>query len=299
MKTIRLTILILLFAAVLAGCSAAEPEALEVAWPPADEAVDSNPILQWAAFEGAGEYRVRVTAAGMETPLFDQTTAETNIPVVPALAPGSYGWQVEALDGSGKVLARLDSTFSVKDVITLRYPPLEEPVDPAPILQWDSFPGATGYQVIVLDDAAFPPEVKVDTVVTEPMLAVDPPLAPGHYSWNVYALDEGSAVLAELTSTFSVKDVLALIAPAAFEAVGSEPMLQWQAYPGAVSYQVLVINDDAFPPVVVCDHKTAETSYVVEPPLEPASYSWRVWAFDSSNKLVAELNSNIVVEKVQ
>lgn len=105
-----------------------------------------------------------------------------------------------------------------------------------------------------------------------------------------------SAVLAELTSTFSVKDVVALVAPAPFESVGTEPELQWQAYPGAVSYQVLVINDDAFPPVVVCDHTTTETTFVVGPALEPASYSWRVWAFDGGDKLVAELNSNIVVE---
>lgn len=297
-KSFTISILSLLLIAILVGCAAANPETLQLAWPPADEAVDSGPILQWQAFEGADEYRVTVTALGTETPLFDQTTAETNLSVIPTLIPGPYTWHVEALDGD-KVLAELESTFSVKDVITLRYPPLEEPVEPAPILQWDSLSGATSYQVIILNDAAFPPEVVLDTVITEPMLVVDPPLAPGHYRWNVYAMAEESAVLAELTSTFSVKDVLALITPAAFETVGAEPELKWQAYPGAVSYQIIVINGDAFPPVVVCDHTTAETSFVVEPPLEPANYSWRVWAFNSSNKLVAELNSNIVVEAIQ
>ncbi len=240
-----------------------------------------------------------VTAVGTETAVFEQKTVETNIPVTPGLKPGSYSWHVEAVGENDKVLAELESTFSVKDIITLGYPPLEEPVDPAPILQWDSYPGAVGYQVIVLNDAAYPPEVLLDVVVTEPMLSIDPPLAPGHYSWTVLAQNDKSVVLAELTSTFSVKDVVALVAPAAFEKVGAEPLLQWQAYPGAVNYQVLVINDDAYPPVVVCQHTTTDTSYVVSPALEPANYSWRVWAFDSSDNLVAELNSNLVVAASQ
>lgn len=252
MKTKSFTILILSLIAisVLVGCSTAEPKALQLAWPLADEAIDANPILQWQPFEGAGEYSVTVTVAGADTAVFTQKTAETNIPIAPALSPGSYTWHVEALSDNDKVLAELDSTFSVKDIITLRYPPLEEPVDPAPILQWDDFPGAASYQVILLDDVAFPPEVILDLVVTEPMLAVEPPLAPGHYSWTVLAQNDESAVLAELTSTFSVKDVVALVAPAAFESVGAEPELKWQAYPGAVSYQVVVIND-AFPPAVL------------------------------------------------
>jgi hypothetical protein len=209
MKTKSFTILILslIAIAVFAGCSTAEPEALQLAWPPAGEAIDANPILQWQSFEGADEYSVTVTAVGADTAVFTQKTAETNIPIAPALTPGSYTWHVEALGDNEKILAELDSTFSVKDVVTL-------------------------------------------------------------------------------------------VAPDAFETVGAEPELKWQAYPGAISYQVIVIND-AFPPVVVCEHTTTETSYVVSPALEPASYSWRVWAFDSNNQLVAELNSNIVVEGVQ
>ncbi|MFZ0544160.1 MAG: hypothetical protein WAM60_01895 [Candidatus Promineifilaceae bacterium] len=189
---------------VFVGCSKSEPGALQLAWPPADEAVDPNPILQWQPFVGIGEYRVIVTEAGADKALFDQRTAETNIPVTPALNPGSYTWHVDAFDETGKVLAVLDSTFSVKDAI-------------------------------------------------------------------------------------------GLISPVAFDTVGTEPELKWQPFPGAVSYHVTVIND-TYPPEVVCEHTTADTSYTVSPPLVPANYSWRVWAFDNNNRLVAELNSNIVVQ---
>lgn len=52
-----------------------------------------------------------------------------------------------------------------------------------------------------------------------------------------------TAVLGELTSTFTVKDALGLIAPATEATVSAEPLLQWQNYPDAASYQVLVRYD--------------------------------------------------------
>ncbi len=94
------------------------------------------------------------------------------------------------------------------------WPENEESVDSQPVLQWEAFPGALSYHVIVLDDAAFPPQVVLDQTVTDPMLAVEQPLAPGHYSWTVFAQDAETAVLAQLNSAFFVKDVLEPVAPA-------------------------------------------------------------------------------------
>ncbi|MFO7682289.1 MAG: hypothetical protein R6X34_19795, partial [Chloroflexota bacterium] len=64
--------------------------------------------------------------------------------------------------------------------LQLTWPENEESVDSQPVLQWEAFPGAVSYHIVVLDDAAFPPLVALDQTVTEPMLAVDQPLAPGH-----------------------------------------------------------------------------------------------------------------------
>jgi hypothetical protein len=218
------------------------------------------------------------------------------MPVEPALEPGSYSWTVRALTDNDAVLAESNRVFLVKGAITLSYPPVEEAVDPSPILQWEPFAGAVDYHIVVLADSTYPPQVITDQVVTEPMLAVDPPLAPGHYSWTVWAQDGGTAVIAELTSTFTVKDVVALVAPAAGETVSPEPLLQWQAFPGAVSYQVIVINDNAYPPVVVLDQTTTETSLTVTPPLESGSYSWTVWAKDANGVVMAELTSQFNVK---
>jgi len=178
--------------------------------------------------------------------------------------------------------------------LILTWPNAEEAVDAQPILQWEPFPNTVDYHVVVLDDVASPAQVIIDQSVTEPMLMVETPLAPSHYSWTVKAQDGATAVLAELASTFSVKDVVALIAPAAGATVGAEPLLQWQGFPGAVRYQVIVLDDDAYPPAVVLDETTSETSFTVTPPLESGSYSWTVWAFDDGDKLLAELTSNFM-----
>jgi hypothetical protein len=175
------------------------------------------------------------------------------------------------------------------------WPNNEESVDGQPVLQWAAFPGATNYHIVVLDDAAYPPEVIIDQIVAEPLLAVERPLVPGHYSWTVWAQDGATAVLAQLNSAFFVKDVLEPVAPADGATVGAEPLLQWQSYPGAVRYQVVVVDTVAYPPVVVLDKETTDMSLTVTPALKAGSYSWTVWAFDGSDKLVAELNSGFTI----
>jgi hypothetical protein len=189
------------------------------------------------------------------------------------------------------------SVAGTKAVPTLQltWPNNEEAVDNQPILQWQALPDAVNYHVIVLDDVAYPPQVIIDQTVTEPLLAVDKPLEPGHYSWTVWAQDEETAVLAELASAFTVKDALSLVAPAAEATVGSEPLLQWQSYPDAVRYQIIVVDAAAYPPVVVLDQTTIDTSFVTTPALKAGSYTWTVWAFDSNDKVLAELNNSFVV----
>lgn len=202
-------------------------------------------------------------------------------------------------------LAALDAliqSFSVAG--TTAVPTLEavwpdngESVDGQPILQWQAYPGATRYELVVVDDDAFPPVVAFSQFTTDTMMPVEPALEPGSYSWTVRALDDKDAILAELNHAFFVKDVVALVAPAAGETVGTEPVLQWQPFPGAASYQVIVIDDDAYPPVVTLDEETTETTYPITTPLAPGSYSWTVWAKDANEVVVAELTNQFMVQK--
>lgn len=88
---------------------------------------------------------------------------------------------------------------------------------------------------------------------------------------------------------------LNIISPAADVVADSQPVLQWESFPGAATFQVLLLDDDAYPPVVILDETTSETSFAVTSPLAAGSYSWTVWAFDANDQLLAELTSSFVV----
>jgi hypothetical protein len=85
------------------------------------------------------------------------------------------------------------------------WPAAGEATDGMPTLQWASFPGVARYEVVVVDDDAFPPVVAFETTTTEVMAPVTPALSPGSYSWTVRGLDADSQVIAELNSNFTVK----------------------------------------------------------------------------------------------
>lgn len=178
--------------------------------------------------------------------------------------------------------------------LTLKWPPFGEPVDDSPILQWESFPGAARYQVWVLDSGSA--QAAVDQVITTTIMPVTPPLRKGaSYNWTVQARDAQDVVLAELNSFFIVKADLELVGPRSGEAVDASPVLKWKSFPDATRYQLIVVDDDAYPPKVVLDQVTTETSFTVTPPLEPGSYSWTVWAQDANAVTRAELVSQFMV----
>ena len=180
--------------------------------------------------------------------------------------------------------------------LTLKWPPFGEPVDDSPILQWESFPGAARYQIWVLDSGSA--QVAVDQVITNTIMPVTPPLRKGaSYNWTVQARDAKDVVLAELNSFFIVKADLELLWPRSGESVDASPVLRWKSFPGATRYQVIVVDDDAYPPKVVLDQVTTETSFTVTPPLKPGSYSWTVWAQDANAVTRAELVSQFMVTK--
>lgn len=77
-----------------------------------------------------------------------------------------------------------------------------ETVDAQPVLQWETQPGAVNYQVVVLDNVAYPPRVIIDQTVPGPMLAVNTPLLSGHYRWTGWAHDNDGKLLAQLASNF-------------------------------------------------------------------------------------------------
>jgi hypothetical protein len=268
------------------------PTELRPTWPPFGEAVEDAPLLQWESFPGATHYQVAVLD-GDAGVILQQDTTYPLFRVSPPLPKGTrYAWNVQAQDADHTVLAELNSQFSVKSDLILVWPPDREAVDSQPVLQWQGFTGADHYQVWVLNDEVSPPELLVDQVVNETSYAVSTPLAPGSYTWTVRALDGSQAVIAELNSQFRVIDQLAVLEPADGAAVGASPTIRWTGFPGATQYQVLVLEAEAYPPVVVVDSVSKGTQFSVNPPLKPeTSYSLTIRAMNRAREVLAESNT--------
>lgn len=178
------------------------------------------------------------------------------------------------------------------------WPDNNESVDNQPILQWAAYANAVRYELVVVDDDAYPPVVAFSQFTTETVVPISPALEPGSYSWTVRALDGRDTVLAELNRQFWVKATLEAISPAIGATVTVTPTLIWQAYPDATSYQLIILDDAAYPPVVMVDEKSGDTTFTVVTPLKPGSYSWSVWAIDNNNRVVAEVNGSFIVADV-
>lgn len=208
-------------------------------------------------------------------------------------------WRVPALLVLTLVLAAACQPLSTPtpagpQPLVLKWPAPNEAVDADPLLQWESFPGATHYQVTLLNSGA---EAILEQDTTHPLLRVSPPLPKGaRYDWNVQAQDANHAILAELTSQFSVKEDLILVWPPDREPVDASPILQWQAFAGAVEYRLQIAQDQADPPRVAVDQTVADHQYAVTPALQPGNYRWTVQALDTSQVVLAELESRFSVK---
>ena len=180
--------------------------------------------------------------------------------------------------------------------VAVIWPGAHEAVDAQPVLQWEAFPEAAQYQVIVVNSDTN--ETVFRQTTAEGVMPVTPPLPKGvNYTWTVQAQNANGEVIGEVHSFFSVKDGLTAVWPSNGESVDNKPILQWEAFPGVSQYHVIVVDDDAYPPVVAFDQVTAETMSEVTPALEPGSFSWTVQGLDEAGRILAEANNQFMVEK--
>lgn len=60
------------------------------------------------------------------------------------------------------------------------------------------------------------------------------------------------------------------------------PTLKWAAFPGAVSYSVVIYNSQ---PELVFSQTTGNTQITISPPLPPGTYNWGVFASDATYQI--------------
>ena len=262
---------------------------------------DAPPALRWTASSGATQYWVQVDNVadpGATVRVFQGlfTTAQVcggaSCSLVPGtrLVAGSYAWNVQAQNAAGK-------TWGSGASFTVFAPPGPGLVSPrgdmsmtTPTFGWTASAGATRYWLAVWNDAgAIAYQGPFDPSVCAGSSCAGAPgkaFTAGTYTWNVQA-QSAAGVTWGSGASFSLvtPPPPALVSPNG--SAGPTPTFQWNAVPGATSYQLAV--DPAEGAAVVnttvaaasvcagstCSYAPGTLLYI------GASYTWRVLSINA------------------
>ncbi len=175
------------------------------------------PTLRWGSVALASSYKVSVVSLATGGTVASTTTSATTFTPRTLLDPGSYRWQVQTVDGKGKVGASLlpddQRRFTVVDAAT---PPRRQPspgrrrpYDRFPTLRWSPVVGADSYTVwIRRTDTVGWTELPEDFVYPAGDDRGTTYLVPGSYEWYVEAYDASLRIAARAgTGTFSIREL--------------------------------------------------------------------------------------------
>ncbi len=254
-------------------------------------------VLSWSPVPGAVNYIVEVSASpGFQKVVWSKQTDQPQIAPDAILGDGTYWWRVTAIDSAGTHgITSGVATFAKRWAGTVTGGVLSDTPGGAasslirvtPYLRWAPVSGAAYYQAQIAAGNQFAAPVFDSGLITDP--GVDPGqnavLPDGNYIWRVRAFDaahnpgpwttESSYQKAWVSPTTTAPDDGATVSN--FE-------LQWDAVPGADSYQVQVTKEQftfTGSPLVV-NSTTASTAYVPNlsetqsKSLGVGQYWWRV-----------------------
>ncbi|MFW5469224.1 hypothetical protein ACOCJ4_04175 [Knoellia sp. CPCC 206435] len=272
----------------------------------------ATPTLQWQRVNSATKYDVEVSASSSFAPtLFVKSTTNRMIVPTVVLPEGTVHWRVRAADASG-TSGWSSATYSVtppkaprplgptNTVTTV----LEQPSFP-PLLSWEGVAGATGYQVEVdatAEGATGADFVDASNYTTKSTSFVVPdPKADGTYFWRVRAqLSNGLYTAFSTAWRYKIGPLRKVlnVTPANNEnGALRDVVLEWDAVPGAKTYDLQVSTDDQFNTIVDTRVGIKSTRYSPSTTYLNDQYYWRVRArnnldqtFDWSDAAVTRYN---------
>jgi hypothetical protein len=233
------------------------------------------PLLQWGGVQGATLYTVQVDSEPDMIGAKSYTTKSTSLVVPDPLTVGDWYWQVTASKGSG--LNSLPSTISHFHVKALLPPTITYPDDNVVlstvedvVLDWDSVPGATTYDVQVALDADFNNIALNVTNIRSTRYSPPTTLNSDQFWWRVRAVDPAGQQTPWTSTLYGFKRVWpeapnavypqgSVDTPAAI--TGTEAYYQWTPAKHATEYQLQVSTDQNFSPGVTKTCTTAQTTY--------------------------------------
>ena len=233
------------------------------------------PLLQWGGVQGATQYTVQVDSEPDMIGAKSYTTRSTSLVVPDPLTVGDWYWQVTASKGSG--LNSLPSSISHFHVKPLVAPTITYPADNVVlstiedvVLDWNSVPGATTYDVQVALDQDFNNIALNVTNIRSTRYSPPTTLNSGQFWWRVRAVDPAGQQTPWTATLYGFNRVWpeapaavypqgAVDAPAAI--TGTKAYYQWTPAKHATEYQLQVSPDANFSPGVTDTCTTAQTTY--------------------------------------
>jgi hypothetical protein len=97
-----------------------------------------------------------------------------------------------------------------------------------------------------------------------------------------------------VTTTHLFKSDLKLLSPKAAEKISTEtPELKWDSYPDAAYYKLSVNANDHLVESPYVNKRVDGTSFSVDKPLQKGTYRWKVEAYNSDDRKLAESGDDI------
>jgi hypothetical protein len=253
-------------------------------------------VFQWSAVRKADHYEFELAAdKGFNSPVLGGSgsfqTWSTSATLTKTLQDGKYWWRVRAVRKNGNTSAWVAHSFTKgwTAAPTLLKPDnnasISFPTEPL-LLSWKPLLGAVHYAVAIAHDPSMTSLVDGAQTVTTATSYIPPSsLADGTYYWTVTPVDDENhdgTTSAVRSFTWGwptgTNTTVNNLIEAPDDATTYDPLLKWDAVPGAAKYQLDINYSEDFNPSssVCCSGTTVATGYSPLKPLPNNTYFWRV-----------------------
>jgi subtilisin family serine protease len=244
---------------------------------PSGAVTDDTPTFTWSAVAGATNYHLVVTDTTSSTTVIDVNPG--NVTTYDAPTPldttHAYSWKVSAIGpgGEGAYSNVLIFGYAPTGVPTLGMPSGVTP-DLTPDFDWSAVPGATKYQILVLNTKTGVYEV--NQLPSTNAFTPSTNLTANHaFTWKVRALNLFGGGAYSPTKSFGNPPAMPTSGSPSGLITDTTPTFTWTAGAGATGYQLLVFDNNTG--TYAINTIVTGTSYTPSVALNNThTYKWRV-----------------------
>lgn len=254
-----------------------------------------DPAFAWDQVSGAAQYWFQISSSpgDFSSPIYDVYTAALKHQPVEKIANGTYYWRVIPMDPAGHAgtpsevrAITLGYGSSIADQIPQQVSPEHGASIPfTPTFAWTAVVGAEFYDLEYTSGPMC--DFSAATSIQTQQTSYTPPfhIPKGIYCWRVRVVSgDGIGEWSEIRIfTLSWNLQPQLLTPVMAYPYARSALFNWTPVAGAAYYTIEVSETSNLDELLI-QANTTNTSWVSQDELLPASYSWQVTAYDSSNQ---------------